>query len=355
MPSLLSPFAAGDCSADKFDPDYLYFLRHLRTEGSSYVLELPPGGASPAPVIRYESPIAISDGECVSDPSPGGASANRRSEERDSSVETPPSWIDSIVDIDEDYRLFLHHTCVVNNRLKLQMGGVVVDYEPDPDAAQSGGSSGIEEQSEKEAAVASSGVEEQAVDSDVPVVIMPEPNAYDWRADPAPRQRMQGQEDIGHKDAQPRVASSHRSDVIWPPHINRRPDSDFKRRLMDALQKPFSRKEYIKLFDMASIRTPLVKLRQVRNDAKFYPTEEMGNSYFDHYPDLVEQVTNTSFSKGLALMRGFFFWLQEKALMYCHSFSGVGIIDVLNVEHAAANKTPCLSLITPVEPFPSSL
>uniref|UniRef100_A0A453CJB3 Uncharacterized protein n=1 Tax=Aegilops tauschii subsp. strangulata TaxID=200361 RepID=A0A453CJB3_AEGTS len=310
MPSLLSPFAAGDCSADKFDPDYLYFLRHLRTEGSSYVLELPPGGASPAPVIRYESPIAISDGECVSDPSPGGASANRRAEERDSSVETPPSWIDSIVDIDEDYRIFLHHTCVVNNRLKLQMGGVVVDYEPDPDAAQSGGSSGVEEQSEKDAAVASSEGEEQVVDSDVPVVIMPEPNAYDWRADPAPRQRMQGQEDIGHKDAQPRVASSHRSGAIWPPHINRRPDSDFKRRLMDALQKPFSRKEYIKLFDMASIRTPLVKLRQVRNDAKFYPTEEMGNSYFDHYPDLVEQVTNTSFSKGLALMRGFFFWLQ---------------------------------------------
>lgn len=53
---------------------------------------------------------------------------------------------------------------------------------------------------------------------------------------------------------------------------------------MDALQKPFSRKEYLNLFDMASIRTPLVKLRQVRNDAKFYPTDEMGNSYFDHYP-----------------------------------------------------------------------
>lgn len=82
-----------------------------------------------------------------------------------------------------------------------------MDYEPDADAAQSGGSSGVEEQSEKDAAVASSGGEELAVDSDGPVVIMPEPNAYDWRADPAPRQRMQGQEDIGHKDTQPRVAS----------------------------------------------------------------------------------------------------------------------------------------------------
>jgi hypothetical protein len=55
---------------------------------------------------------------------------------------------------------------------------------------------------------------------------------------------------------------------------------------MDALQKPFSRKEYLQLFDMASIRTPLVKLRQVRKDAKFYSTDEMGNSYFDHYPGM---------------------------------------------------------------------
>lgn len=64
---------------------------------------------------------------------------------------------------------------------------------------------------------------------------------------------------------------------------------------------------------MASIRTPLVKLRQVRNDVKFYPTQEMGNSYFDHYPDLVDQVMHTSFPNGLALMRGFFFWLQNNA------------------------------------------
>lgn len=75
--------------------------------------------------------------------------------------------------------------------------------------------------------------------------------------------------------------------VIWPTHIHQRPDSDFKRRLMEVLLKPISRREYIKLFDMASIRTPLVKLRQVRNDVKFYPTDEMGNSYFDHYPGML--------------------------------------------------------------------
>jgi hypothetical protein len=94
-----------------FDPDYLYFLRHLRPDGDSYVLELPPGGASPTTVIKYKPPIAIasSNGECVSDPSPGRGSTNRRTEEK--SVDAPPpSWLDSLIDIDEDCRIFLQHT-----------------------------------------------------------------------------------------------------------------------------------------------------------------------------------------------------------------------------------------------------
>jgi hypothetical protein len=210
MPSLPSPFAAGDCPAANFDPDYLYFLRHLRPDGDSYILELPPGGASPASVIKYEPPIAIanSDGECVSDPSPGCGSTNCRAEERDSSVEAPPpSWLDSLVDIDEDYRVFLQHTRVVNNRLRLEIGVVVVDYEQDPDAALSGGSSGIEEQSEKEAAVASSGEQEKGVDADEPVVIVPEQNACDWRADPTPGQRVERQDDTRHNNVDPLAAS----------------------------------------------------------------------------------------------------------------------------------------------------
>jgi hypothetical protein len=207
MPSLPSPFAAGDCPADNFDPDYLYFLRHLRPDGDSYILELPPGGASPASVIKYECPIANSDGECVSDPSPGRGSTNRRTEQRDSSVDAPPSWLDSLVDIDEDYRVFLQHTRVVNNRLRLEIGGVVVDYDPVSDAAQSGGSSGIEEQSEKDAAVDSSGEQDKRIDTDEPVVIVPERNVCDWRADPTPAQRVEGQQAAGHRDAEPRAAS----------------------------------------------------------------------------------------------------------------------------------------------------
>uniref|UniRef100_A0A0D9W7N6 Uncharacterized protein n=1 Tax=Leersia perrieri TaxID=77586 RepID=A0A0D9W7N6_9ORYZ len=327
------PFAAGDYPADEVDPDYLYFLRHIRPDGESYTLELPSDGVSPHSVIRYEAPAddsgggggaaATDEGECVSDPSAGRASTNRppTAEEKESSVEVdagadPSSWVDSLVDVDEDYRIFLKHTRVVNGNLVLEIDGVVVNY---PCAMCSESGSEVEDAREK-------GEKEVAMDEgDESVVIVPDPKVCDWVAE--------GEEEEGQLTSSARrtkgtkkmkASSSNGSGagnsvppglqgVIWPTHINNRPDSDFKRRLLDVLNKPFSRKEYIKLFDMASIRTPLVKLRQVRNDAKFYPTEEMGNSYFDHYPDLVEQVLHTSYPNGLALMRGFFFWLQNSA------------------------------------------
>jgi hypothetical protein len=82
--------------------------------------------------------------------------------------------------------------------------------------------------------------------------------------------------------------------IIWPTHITRRPDSDFKRRLIKALTKPVSRKEYYRLFETVTIRTPLMKLRQVRNETKSYPAEEMGKSYLEHYPGTVLQRLLTS-------------------------------------------------------------
>jgi len=77
--------------------------------------------------------------------------------------------------------------------------------------------------------------------------------------------------------------------IIWPTHITRRPDSDFKRRLIKALAKPVAPKEYYRLFETVTIRTPLMKLRQVRSETKSYPAEEMGKSYLEHYPGTVLQ------------------------------------------------------------------
>ncbi|CAD6262894.1 unnamed protein product [Miscanthus lutarioriparius] len=99
--------------------------------------------------------------------------------------------------------------------------------------------------------------------------------------------------------------------IIWPTHITRRLDSDFKRRLIKALTKPVAPKEYYRLFETVTIRTPLIKLRQDYNETKLYPVEEMDNSYLDYYPDLADQIMKSGHRNGLALMRGFLFWLQN--------------------------------------------
>uniref|UniRef100_J3LW19 Uncharacterized protein n=1 Tax=Oryza brachyantha TaxID=4533 RepID=J3LW19_ORYBR len=102
--------------------------------------------------------------------------------------------------------------------------------------------------------------------------------------------------------------------VIWPTHINEREESEFKHRLIGALSKPFSQEEYDKLYGMPSIRNPPMKERQTRSGVKAYKCPHgIGKSYFDHYPDLAEQVENTSCSNRLALLRGLFFWLENVA------------------------------------------
>jgi hypothetical protein len=201
MPALRSPFAGGNFPAGEVDPDYLYFLQHIRLEGDSYTLELPVQGASPPSVFRYEVPVASSDGECVFDPSPGRLSTNLRAEEKDSSasVEAEPAWYDTLGDVDEDYRVFLQHTRLVDGQLVLEIGGVVVNYDQ-PDAARSGGSGKAEKEKDKMQSeeVASPGEmfgvggEREGIAVPDPATPAPQSYACDWQADPIPDQEDEG-------------------------------------------------------------------------------------------------------------------------------------------------------------------
>ncbi|XP_006652118.2 uncharacterized protein LOC102702648 [Oryza brachyantha] len=120
----------------------------------------------------------------------------------------------------------------------------------------------------------------------------------------------------GHcHESEPHIASASASGphgVIWPTHINDRAESDFKQRLIHVLNKPFSQGEYDKLFGMATIRNPLTKERRTRCGVKYYYSQhERGKSYFDSYPDLGKKVKEANYPNRLALLRGFFFWLEN--------------------------------------------
>uniref|UniRef100_A0A0E0BUN3 Uncharacterized protein n=1 Tax=Oryza glumipatula TaxID=40148 RepID=A0A0E0BUN3_9ORYZ len=100
--------------------------------------------------------------------------------------------------------------------------------------------------------------------------------------------------------------------IIRPPHINDREESSFKKGLMEALSKPFCQEEYDKLYGMATIREPLMRERRTRSGSKsYYSNSWMGKSYFDSYPDLAEQIKETSYPNCLALLQGLFYWLQN--------------------------------------------
>ncbi|CAL5015689.1 unnamed protein product [Urochloa decumbens] len=143
------------------DPDYAYFLRHVRLDGHAYALYLPSkDGISPPVLIRYEDPIfdcnagapvagsggggqggpppsekrslAARDSTrappyCAASPRAGvkrkAPDATPRAKARSGAVpaekdppapEKEPAWYDSQPGIDEDYRFFLRHARTVD-------------------------------------------------------------------------------------------------------------------------------------------------------------------------------------------------------------------------------------------------
>lgn len=104
--------------------------------------------------------------------------------------------------------------------------------------------------------------------------------------------------------------------VIWPPHINERPNSVFKEKLIEFLIKPFTQEEYDRYFALASDRIPMVKERRTRNTVAYYHwTHEMSKSYFDRYP-------------GMLLYHAYIIFSQS-TLVLCHLAVFLSLIVVL--------------------------
>ncbi|TVU51783.1 hypothetical protein EJB05_03227, partial [Eragrostis curvula] len=250
--------AAADFSEEEIartDPDYLYFLRHLYPEGNSYVRKIPSSLADPHVDGSTDFPMDEEEGPL----------ADLGLEEKNDVGTAPPAWYDA-PDIEPSYRYYLAKT-----------------YGTSTEARSAAGNNVQEEEKEAEDQI-------EELEEDLKEAQM----GAGFPAD-----------DLVENAA----------GAIWPEHINERPDSDFKRRLIQVLVKEVDREEYTELFGMATQRTPVEKLRQTRNSITSYKTDKMGSSYLDRYPDLGKQIMNATCRRhGLALMRGLFFWLQNS----CH-------------------------------------
>ncbi|RLM74488.1 uncharacterized protein C2845_PM15G15960 [Panicum miliaceum] len=284
-----------------------------------------------------------------------------------------PAWYDSQPGIDEDYRLFLRHARVVNeDTVVVKMGSVTIHLGNEPSVDNSDAeededvsilASGHSEEDSVGAGEEENvdGEKEAGLDSDLQIVNVfdsePEVKEEEVSEEEEGEEDTQGKEvgpgsDIqivnvmefemeeeedggmlsapikGITESQPcnREASSSKGHpatphnaselqgVIWPPHIIDRPNSVFKKELMEILNQPFKQEEYDRYVALATNRSPIVKERRTRRNVVYYPWKhEMGKSYFDSYPDLAEQfrLQDNNYPNRLALLRGLFFWLQN--------------------------------------------
>lgn len=89
----------------------------------------------------------------------------------------------------------------------------------------------------------------------------------------------------------------------------------YRTKLKSALAHPFDAKEMATLDESARCRKPIQKLRQMRGRIVDVITEDEGLSYLDHHQDFALKLEEAaSPPEKLALLRGFFFWLQHSCM-----------------------------------------
>lgn len=90
-------------------------------------------------------------------------------------------------------------------------------------------------------------------------------------------------------------------------------NSEFREKLMDALRKPFDEKEYGLLMQEVSERKPVERDRELRGSVKTYSLEICSPSYLDQFTDFANRIDSVRHNrhKVLNLLRGFFFWLKN--------------------------------------------
>ncbi|CAD6262896.1 unnamed protein product [Miscanthus lutarioriparius] len=318
-----TPVAGSECGGQRVPPS---------SEESPWATSEAPRG------VKRKAPEASPGGEVRSGAVPM---------EEDTPTPVAECAWDTQPDMDEDYLLFLRHAREVEGKLVFKTGNCSItigedddtdeeeeeeeegeeeeDDEVDNPASGQSGEDGIgtEEKDDEEEAIPAS-VTEDGVDSDSPILKVKEEEASkEDDVDVGPGSDIQivnkpvyyetkkveeggekplnalvrGTTDLdplGKKEASSSkehlsmpLNASELQGVIWPPHINERPNSVFKEKLIEFLDKPFTQEEYDKYFALATDRSPLLKERRTRNKVAYYAwTHEMNKSYFDRYPGL---------------------------------------------------------------------
>ncbi|CAN7113252.1 unnamed protein product [Brassica rapa subsp. narinosa] len=90
----------------------------------------------------------------------------------------------------------------------------------------------------------------------------------------------------------------------------------FTKELMEALEKPYDKRELLKLFGDVSKKKPVIRCKELRNGrVKNYETSELAPSYLEKVSDFDREYKSVDGDDKarLKLLRGFFFYLKNVA------------------------------------------
>lgn len=262
------------------DPVYKVFLEHLSKDGSSYVFEMEDGDNGLPTTIIYEGEDDLfENNEADAKTSSGNISfegrdyspANKvekknRSRPRSGEAVELSSFPNKQSEPEESYVTFINHLKFKESCMILELDSVSITYEE-----------------EKETPISS---EILAAESNVNSLV-----AYN---------STEASNITVYEDGNSSMVSLDCYEL-----------TDFKSKLMAVLSKPYDQSEYEELLKKATERKPLNKQKHLRSMSISYATKEVGQSYFDHFPDLAEQVRSDDCDRRLNLLRGFFFWLKN--------------------------------------------
>ncbi|GAU19527.1 hypothetical protein TSUD_303420 [Trifolium subterraneum] len=98
--------------------------------------------------------------------------------------------------------------------------------------------------------------------------------------------------------------------------VNPRKMTEFREKLMNELNRPYSKEEHENLLRDIKVQKPVQNYKDLRGRIKIYEEDRAGKSYLEHNLDLAKQIeaARDDPPKELCLLRGFFFWLSNSTL-----------------------------------------
>ncbi|KAK7410920.1 hypothetical protein VNO78_02146 [Psophocarpus tetragonolobus] len=259
------------------DPQYKYFMDHVRHHGKSYVLDIPEDGVC----VVYEPELSSFENTAICTTH----YVNPVSNQDVNACSETKKHVNAIANS--------HSSDVISNQVKRR-----------------GRSKGV-----KLSLAMNGNVKSSDMTSKPPKHVS---NSMGKRK--SKRQKTpSGSAELGIKDSDGAVTDKRRAlrskIVKHCSQISNKTNAStsFKEKLMEELRAPYCEEEYKRLLHDITVRKPVQHHKDLRGRIKIYEEQYLGKSFLDHNVDLAKKIETArdDHPRVLNLLRGYFYWLKN--------------------------------------------